>query len=146
MVSHLKWILMRDQKPEAAASNSALLGRYRCGRWCGRRSRRCLGASGVSGCSSGAGLDDVGGALGWDEELACGAWAGGEGLFWDEPGVTELLLRRPLLLCFLSVREALDEAWRVQAAERVAVTLCWTWCVRGLGAGGKQARYGEGVM
>ena len=36
---------LRDQKPEAAASSSALEGRYRCGREWGRRSSRCLPTS-----------------------------------------------------------------------------------------------------
>jgi hypothetical protein len=64
MVSHLKWIFIRDQKPDAASSSSALLGRYMWGRWCGRRSRRGFAASDASGFGFGDALEALGGEFG----------------------------------------------------------------------------------
>lgn len=67
MVSHLKWIDMRDQKPEAASKSSALLGRYMCGSECGRRSSKCLldaAEASVSGVGFGVDEDGLGGRSG----------------------------------------------------------------------------------
>jgi hypothetical protein len=72
MVSHLKWIFIRDQKPDAASSSSALLGRYMWGRWCGRRSRRGFAALAASGFGFGGVFEALGGESGWGDSWACG--------------------------------------------------------------------------
>lgn len=58
---------MRDQKPDAASSNSAFVGRFRCGRACGRPQALWLDSvefsESVLGALFGA-CDGVGGASG----------------------------------------------------------------------------------
>lgn len=77
MASHFRCIPVRDQKPEAASSNSALVGRFRCGRACGRRSKKCLlvlaeCSASALGASRGV-SEGLGGAFAWGERVACGA-------------------------------------------------------------------------
>lgn len=80
---------------------------------------------GVSASCFGSGCEDFGGAFGWGERLACGAWPDGRRLLSEEDGVSELLLRRSLRVFLLSAREAFDEACRVHAAKTTLVMLCW---------------------
>jgi len=88
-----------------------------CGKWWGRRSRRGFAAPEASFCGFGGGFDGDGE---WDGDVCGAAFR----LFLDEPLVSELLLRRSLLLFFLSARDALDDACLAQAESTVLVTFC----------------------
>jgi hypothetical protein len=124
-VSHLKRTFMRDQKPEAAASSSALEGRYRCGREWGRRSSRwCLPDGCASLCEMGVSCAGGGGGVGG------GGGGGGcvegpvpavaDGCLVEECSGLELLLRRAPGAVRLSDRRDVVEALRANAAKTAA--------------------------
>ena len=123
IVSHLNRTFMRDQKPDAAASSSALLGRYRCGTWGRRLSIVCESSCFVSNVDC-AGLAGFGLLRRFGDRSACGVSC--SGLLLAGPSVTELLLRRSPLLLLRSARYDRVEACLLQAARTVTETLCLT--------------------
>ena len=70
-------------------------------------------------------MEALGGGFDEEEWLDGGTCDAAFRLFLDEPFVSELLLRRSLLLFFLSARDALEDACLAQAETIVLVTLCW---------------------
>jgi len=78
-----------------------------------------------SGFAFGDCFEALGGACGWGESVACGAWDDAVFLLLDEPSVTELLFRRSPPF-FLKAFFDPEDAFLLHADNTATVTLCWT--------------------